>query len=137
MALISASIHVPGTDLRPEFPEEVLYSGVLPGRRHLRSTFILEGYRVTRRCSRDTYPESYITKYTRIRRLIRDTPGPRDLIWKQILFEFTFLLLSYFRFRRAAEGFPVASPKPQSSMSNPPSPISQTDPLPQALTSHP
>jgi len=28
-----------------------------------------EGYRESRRCSRDTYPESYITKYTSIRRL--------------------------------------------------------------------
>ena len=28
-----------------------------------------EGYRETRRCSRDTYAESYITKYTSIRRL--------------------------------------------------------------------
>ena len=27
-----------------------------------------EGYHESRRCSRDTYPESYITKYTRIRR---------------------------------------------------------------------
>ena len=27
-----------------------------------------EGYRESRRCSRDTYPESYITKYTSIRR---------------------------------------------------------------------
>jgi len=28
-----------------------------------------EGYHESRRCSRDTYPESYITKYTSIRRL--------------------------------------------------------------------
>ena len=27
-----------------------------------------KGYRESRRCSRDTYPESYITKYTSIRR---------------------------------------------------------------------
>ena len=27
-----------------------------------------EGYRDSRRCSRDTYPESYITEYTSIRR---------------------------------------------------------------------
>ena len=27
-----------------------------------------EGYRVSRRCSRDTYPESYITKYASMRR---------------------------------------------------------------------
>jgi len=26
------------------------------------------GYRESRRCSRDTYPESYITRYTSIRR---------------------------------------------------------------------
>jgi len=29
----------------------------------------LGGYHDSRRCSRDTYPESYITKYTSIRRL--------------------------------------------------------------------
>ena len=29
-----------------------------------------EGYRASRRCSRDTYLESYITKYTNIRRLV-------------------------------------------------------------------
>jgi len=28
----------------------------------------LEGYRESRRCSRETYPVSYITKYTSIRR---------------------------------------------------------------------
>ena len=28
----------------------------------------MEGYRESRRCSGDTYPESYITKYTSIRR---------------------------------------------------------------------
>ena len=28
-----------------------------------------EGYRESRRCSRDTYPESYITKYTSVRRI--------------------------------------------------------------------
>jgi len=28
----------------------------------------MEGYHESRRCSRDTYPESYITKYTSIRR---------------------------------------------------------------------
>ena len=28
-----------------------------------------EGYHASRRCSRDTYPESYTTNYTRIRRL--------------------------------------------------------------------
>jgi len=31
--------------------------------------FLREGYRKSRRCSRDTYPESYITKCTSIRRL--------------------------------------------------------------------
>jgi len=30
-----------------------------------------DGCRESRRCSRDTYPESYITKYTRIRRLVK------------------------------------------------------------------
>ena len=29
--------------------------------------WLKEGYRERRRCSRDSYPESYITKYTRIR----------------------------------------------------------------------
>ena len=33
------------------------------------SGLVWEGYRESRRCSRDTYPESYITKYTSIRRL--------------------------------------------------------------------
>jgi len=32
-------------------------------------TSLWEGYHESRRCSRDTYPESYITKYTSIRRL--------------------------------------------------------------------
>jgi len=32
------------------------------------STDLWEGYHESRRCSRDTYPESYITKYTSIRR---------------------------------------------------------------------
>ena len=31
----------------------------------------LGGYHGSRRCSRDTYPESYITKYTSIRRKVR------------------------------------------------------------------
>ena len=30
--------------------------------------FCLGGYHKSRGCSKDTYPESYITKYTRIRR---------------------------------------------------------------------
>jgi hypothetical protein len=33
------------------------------------SGFLWEGYHERRRCSRDTYPESYITQYTSIRRL--------------------------------------------------------------------
>jgi hypothetical protein len=32
----------------------------------------LGGYHETRRCSRDTYPESYIIKYTSMRTLIRE-----------------------------------------------------------------
>ena len=32
-------------------------------------TVLWEGSHESRRCSRDTYPESYITKYTSIRRL--------------------------------------------------------------------
>ena len=34
----------------------------------LYSVFLWEGYHESRRCSRDTYPESYITKYTSIQR---------------------------------------------------------------------
>ena len=34
---------------------------------------LLEGYHESRRCSKDTYPESYITKYTSIRRLDQDS----------------------------------------------------------------
>ena len=41
--------------------------------RHAKVVFgvdrLWEGYPESRRCSRDTYPESYITKYTSIRRL--------------------------------------------------------------------
>jgi len=33
------------------------------------------GYRESRRCSRDTYPESYITEYTSIRRLLTTRGG--------------------------------------------------------------
>ena len=33
-----------------------------------------EGYRESRICSRDTYPESYITEHTSIRRLTRPPP---------------------------------------------------------------
>jgi len=33
-----------------------------------------EGCRESRSCSRDTYPESYITKYTRIRRITFEGP---------------------------------------------------------------
>ena len=32
-----------------------------------------EGYHESKRCSRDTYPESYITKYTNIRRVKSQT----------------------------------------------------------------
>jgi len=39
-----------------------------------------EGYRESRRCSRDTYPESYITKYTCIRRSIVHEPSPRQAL---------------------------------------------------------
>jgi len=39
------------------------------------STAFWEGYRESRRCSRDSYPESYITKYTIVRRLIRIPAG--------------------------------------------------------------
>ena len=35
---------------------------------HFQGEPLWEGYRESRRCSRDTYPESSITKYTRIRR---------------------------------------------------------------------
>ena len=34
-----------------------------------------EGHQESRRCSRDTYPESYITKYTSIRRLQGGVPS--------------------------------------------------------------
>ena len=34
-----------------------------------------EGFRESIRCSRDTYPESYITKHTSIRREMRETPS--------------------------------------------------------------
>jgi len=43
----------------------------------LRVGALREGYHESRRCSRDTYPESYITKYTSIRRLPPDFPGKR------------------------------------------------------------
>jgi len=39
------------------------------GSLHRRFSFCWEGYRGSRRCSRDTYPESYITKHTSIRSL--------------------------------------------------------------------
>jgi hypothetical protein len=35
------------------------------------SADLWEWYRESRGCSRDTYPESYITKYTSIRRLVQ------------------------------------------------------------------
>jgi len=37
----------------------------------------LGGYKESRRCSRDTYPESYITQYSSIRRLYRSTQSIR------------------------------------------------------------
>ena len=55
--------------LRGVHPKDFLYTT-----RHLKPLKLLggiikeeaEGYRKSRRCSRDTYPESYITKYTSI-----------------------------------------------------------------------
>ena len=47
-----------------------------------------EGYRESRRCSRDTYPESYITKYTSIRRKrSRPSPGIRGRLYPVAFFE--------------------------------------------------
>jgi len=48
-------------------------TGHIPGRGQIRAglvpvTYSWEGCRESRRCSRDTYPESYIIMYTRIRR---------------------------------------------------------------------
>ena len=40
--------------------------------------YIWEGYRESRRCLSDTYPESYITKYTSIRRLLAIIEGHGD-----------------------------------------------------------
>jgi len=40
-----------------------------------------EGYHESRRCSRDTYPESYITKYTSIRR--KHTFVSRQVQWDE------------------------------------------------------
>jgi len=42
----------------------------------------MEGCRESRRCSRDTYPESYITKYTSIRKNHGRCPG--RLAWRQL-----------------------------------------------------
>ena len=33
------------------------------------TSWVWEGYHKSKRCSRDTYPESYVIKYTSIRRL--------------------------------------------------------------------
>ena len=44
---------------------EVLSQGVI----------LWEGYHESRRCSRDTYPESYITKFTSIRRVTKPGGG--------------------------------------------------------------
>ena len=40
-----------------------------------------EGYHDSRRCSRDTYPESYITKYTSIRRLMTLALKMKSQVW--------------------------------------------------------
>ena len=44
----------------------------------LRVGWLWEGCRKSRRCSRDTYPESYITKYTSIRRSTYSVKLTRD-----------------------------------------------------------
>ena len=47
--------------------------------------FLREGCRESRRCSRDTYPEAYIAKHTRIRR-VRTTSkpdGPKGWEWNK------------------------------------------------------
>jgi len=54
---------VPSAEREP-FAFMTVSAPTLHGADRLRS----EGYRESRRCSRDTYPESYITKYTSIRR---------------------------------------------------------------------
>jgi len=46
----------------------MLYSETDPESYMTEYTLVWEGYRESRRCSRDNYPESYITKYTSIRR---------------------------------------------------------------------
>ena len=46
-----------------------LLRGLLGDRRRV-SCGALGGYHESRRCSKDTYPESYITKYTSIRRIL-------------------------------------------------------------------
>ena len=46
----------------------VTYSGAHASRDHTLVGPLWEGYHESRRCSRDTYPESYITKHTSIRR---------------------------------------------------------------------
>jgi len=57
---------VPGSQLPMVTPVSQLLMGPL-----------WEGYRESRRCSRDTYPESYITQYTSIRRKYEPAIGPR------------------------------------------------------------
>ena len=45
---------------------------------HTLAGSLWEGIRKSRRCSRDTYPESYITKNTRSQRESADPPSVRD-----------------------------------------------------------
>ena len=52
-----------------------------PGLEHTLAGPLWEGCRESRRCSRDTYPESYITKYTSIRRLKLGVVYNCDLAW--------------------------------------------------------
>ena len=49
---------------------------VQQGVSHGDAFFESEGFRQSMRCSRDTYPESYITEYTSIRRKIRPPVAP-------------------------------------------------------------
>jgi len=56
-----------GLGFQDEVPVGVLEAHA--SRDHTLAGPLWEGCRESRRCSRDTYPESYITKYTSIRRL--------------------------------------------------------------------
>ena len=42
----------------------------------IQELILWKGYRESRKCSRDTYPELYITKYTRTRRETRKKSDP-------------------------------------------------------------